>query len=216
MARRRVHTGPYHRHRGVEGNRLLLHSGLGRKDLRGPGGTSTRGGPHHWDHGTARHDRTRRRLPEPPGHRLGVPDQQPPPRAGHDRPTGLRPSADERAAHGTEHPRVRGGRGPTRVPQLGNREHIKELARLWNVDQLTIPDWAPPTHAMQIWRYAEQDSIEFMWIQCTNPAVSLPELHRIRDILKQENFFVVVQDIFLTETARLADVVLPAATWGEK
>jgi len=97
-----------------------------------------------------------------------------------------------------------------------NREHIKELARLWNVDQLTIPDWAPPTHAMQIWRYAEQGSIEFMWIQCTNPAVSLPELHRIRSILKKEDLFVVVQDIFLTETARLADVVLPAATWGEK
>jgi anaerobic selenocysteine-containing dehydrogenase len=69
---------------------------------------------------------------------------------------------------------------------------------------------------MQIWRYAEQGSIEFFWISGTNPAVSLPELHCIRDILKQENLFVVVQDIFLTETARLADVVLPAATWGEK
>jgi len=69
---------------------------------------------------------------------------------------------------------------------------------------------------MQIWRYAEQGSINLLWISCTNPAVSLPELHRIRDILKQEDLFVVVQDIFMTETARLADVVLPAATWGEK
>jgi len=69
---------------------------------------------------------------------------------------------------------------------------------------------------MQIWRYAEQGSIRFLWISCTNPAVSLPELGRVRNILEKENLFVVVQDIFLTETAQLADVVLPAATWGEK
>ena len=97
-----------------------------------------------------------------------------------------------------------------------NREHVQELADLWNVDLMKIPHWAPPTHAMQIWRYAEEGSIEFLWIQCTNPAVSLPELRRIRSILEQEDLFVVVQDIFLTETAQLADVVLPAATWGEK
>lgn len=55
-----------------------------------------------------------------------------------------------------------------------------------------------------------------MWITATNPAVSLPELRRIRSILSQERLFLVVQDLFLTETAQLADVVLPAATWGEK
>ena len=33
-----------------------------------------------------------------------------------------------------------------------------------------IPHWAPPTHAMQIWRYAEQGSIELLWISATNPA----------------------------------------------
>src|ERR687897_2985546 len=69
---------------------------------------------------------------------------------------------------------------------------------------------------MQIWRYAEQGSISFLSISATNPAVSLPELSRIRSILDNENLFVVVQDIFLTETVQYADVVLPAATWGEK
>jgi ferredoxin-nitrate reductase len=96
-----------------------------------------------------------------------------------------------------------------------NPEHIAELARLWNVDQAIIPQWAPPTHAMQIFRYAEQGSIRLLWIQATNPAVSLPELHRVRDILGKPGLFV-VQDAFLTETAALADVVLPAALWGEK
>jgi anaerobic selenocysteine-containing dehydrogenase len=97
-----------------------------------------------------------------------------------------------------------------------NEEHIRQLADLWNVDPAVIPHWAPPTHAMQIFRYAEQGSIELLWISATNPAVSLPDLARIRRILARPELLVVVQDLFLTETAALADVVLPAATWGEK
>jgi anaerobic selenocysteine-containing dehydrogenase len=97
-----------------------------------------------------------------------------------------------------------------------DEDHVAELARLWNVDPLTIPHWAPPTHAMQMFRYAEQGTLGLLWITATNPAVSLPESARIRRILAGESCFVVVQDLFLTETARLADVVLPAAGWGEK
>lgn len=97
-----------------------------------------------------------------------------------------------------------------------NDSHVADLARVWNVEPKTIPHYAPPTHAMQMFRYAEQGSIRMLWISGTNPAVSLPELSRIRSVLSQERLFVVVQDLFLTETAQLADVVLPAATWGEK
>jgi len=97
-----------------------------------------------------------------------------------------------------------------------NDEHVADLARLWNVEPTQIPHYAPPTHLMAMMRYAEEGSIRFLWITGTNPAVSLPELSRIRSILGQERLFVVVQDLFLTETAQLADVVLPAATWAEK
>ncbi|BEL04150.1 nitrate reductase [Actinoplanes sichuanensis] len=97
-----------------------------------------------------------------------------------------------------------------------NEQHIAELAELWNVEPGTIPHWSPPTHSMQIFRYAEQGSIKLLWISATNPAVSLPDLARVRRILADQKLFVVVQDLFLTETAELADVVLPAATWGEK
>ncbi|GAA3721546.1 anaerobic selenocysteine-containing dehydrogenase [Spinactinospora alkalitolerans] len=97
-----------------------------------------------------------------------------------------------------------------------NPDHIRELAELWNVDPMTIPHWAAPTHAMQIFRYAEQGSVKLLWISATNPAVSLPDLPRIRRILAKAGLMVVVQDLYLTETARFADVVLPAATWGEK
>lgn len=97
-----------------------------------------------------------------------------------------------------------------------NPQHVADLARLWRVDPLHIPSWSPPTHAMQIFRYAEEGAIRFLWITATNPAVSMPELDRIRRILAQERLFLVVSDAFLTETAMLADVVLPAAVWGEK
>jgi ferredoxin-nitrate reductase len=97
-----------------------------------------------------------------------------------------------------------------------NEQHIEALAKLWDVDPIVIPHWAEPTHAMQIFRYAEQGSIKFLWIAGTNPAVSLPELARIRKILGQDSLFVVVNDGYLTETTGYADVVLPTALWGEK
>src|SRR3978361_1848688 len=81
---------------------------------------------------------------------------------------------------------------------------------------MQIPHYAPPTHAMQMFRYAEEGTLRMLWVSATNPAVSLPELARIRRILAQDRLFLVVQDIFMTETAELADVVLPAAAWGEK
>ncbi|MFT2016431.1 molybdopterin oxidoreductase family protein [Streptomyces sp. 796.1] len=97
-----------------------------------------------------------------------------------------------------------------------NAAHVAELARIWNVEPSRVPHDAPPTPAMEIFRLAEQGTIRWLWISGTNPAVSLPELHRIRRILSDPGLFTIVQDLYLTETAQLADVVLPAATWAEK
>jgi ferredoxin-nitrate reductase len=62
----------------------------------------------------------------------------------------------------------------------------------------------------------EQSTVQMIWISGTNPAVSLPELERVRRVLTKKDVFVVAQDIFVNETTQLADVVLPAAMWGEK
>jgi anaerobic selenocysteine-containing dehydrogenase len=97
-----------------------------------------------------------------------------------------------------------------------NEAHMDELARLWNVERTKLPTYVPPTHAMQIFRYAEEGTIRLLWISGTNPAVSLPELNRVRRILNMSGLFVIVQDAFRTETTEYADVVLPAALWGEK
>ncbi|MFC5746181.1 molybdopterin oxidoreductase family protein [Actinomadura rugatobispora] len=97
-----------------------------------------------------------------------------------------------------------------------NDEHVERLARHWHVDPMRIPHWAPPTHAMKMLRYIEQGSLRWLWITGTNPAVSWPELGRVRSVLEKEGLFLVVSDAFRTETTDLADVVLPAALWGEK
>lgn len=97
-----------------------------------------------------------------------------------------------------------------------NPNHVKDLARVWNVEPERIPSYSAPTHLMQVLRYVEEGSIAQLWVTGTNPAVSLPELARIRALLAKDDLMLIVQDLFLTETAQLADIVLPAATWGEK
>ena len=77
-----------------------------------------------------------------------------------------------------------------------------------------IPHYSAPTHLMQMMRYVEETDPPVVG-QWTNP-VSLPELARIRALLSKDNLMLIVQDIFLTETAQLADVVLPAATRARK
>src|SRR5829696_3770870 len=61
-----------------------------------------------------------------------------------------------------------------------NPEHVADVARIWNVDPAKLPTWTPPTHAMQLFQFAETGSIRWLWVMATNPAVSLPELTRIR------------------------------------
>lgn len=97
-----------------------------------------------------------------------------------------------------------------------NPRHLEALAKAYNVEKEWFPAYQPPTHAMQIFRYAETGSIKFLWIIGTNPAVSMPELARVRRILAKQDLFVAAQDVFPTETTELADVVLPAALWAEK
>ncbi len=58
--------------------------------------------------------------------------------------------------------------------------------------------------------------IRGLWVICTNPAHSWINQSQARDILERLDFLV-VQDMYTTtETAQMADLVLPAAGWGEK
>jgi ferredoxin-nitrate reductase len=94
-----------------------------------------------------------------------------------------------------------------------NPAHIKEIANLWNVSVETLPVGAL-THVMDMMNLIEEGTIELFWVMFTNPAVSLPNRGRVVELLKK--VFLIVQDPFLSETAELADIVLPTALWGEK
>ncbi|MGD0885510.1 MAG: molybdopterin-dependent oxidoreductase [Thermodesulfovibrionales bacterium] len=63
--------------------------------------------------------------------------------------------------------------------------------------------------------FYQPGSIKAMYIMGENPAVSFPDVSSVENTLKSLELLI-VQDIFLTETARLADVVLPASSWAEK
>lgn len=99
---------------------------------------------------------------------------------------------------------------------FGNPNHMKELADLWNIEYARLPHWNEPTHIENMLKYIKGGLMEMFWISGTNPLVSLPNLQNVREVLTQKDLFLVVQDIFPTETTAIADVVLPAAAWGEK
>jgi len=62
----------------------------------------------------------------------------------------------------------------------------------------------------------ESGKMKAVWIACTNPLVSLPNLNRIEKAMKNAKF-VVVQDIsHKSDTVAFGDLVLPAAAWLEK
>ena len=94
-----------------------------------------------------------------------------------------------------------------------NPDHIKEMADLWNVEMMTLPVGPEKGIEEQI-TMIENGEIGLFWNIGTNSMVSLPNRQRAKKAM--ENTFVVVQDPFLTETTAIADVVLPAALWGEK
>jgi len=90
------------------------------------------------------------------------------------------------------------------------------LAKCWNIEPHKIPSWSDPIHASSMFDLMQGGAIKMCWISGTNPAVSFVNLEKMRAILGMPGLFVIAQDIFETETTQLADVVLPAAMWGEK
>jgi assimilatory nitrate reductase catalytic subunit len=96
---------------------------------------------------------------------------------------------------------------------LADAAHRAEVARLWGVARL--PE-KPGLAAVQLFEAAARGEVKALWIACTNPAQSMPDQTLVRAALARCEL-VVLQEAFAdTATARWADVLLPAATWGEK
>ena len=87
----------------------------------------------------------------------------------------------------------------------------ERFERLWN----TTLDPDPGLTVVEIMNAAKKHEIRGMFVMGENPAMSDPDLDHAREAMATLDHLV-VQDIFLTETAYLADVVLPATAWPEK
>lgn len=96
-----------------------------------------------------------------------------------------------------------------------NKKHRELAAKIWKVPYDRIPD-KPTYHATEMFRAVDRGEIKFIWIQATNPLVSLPKTSRYRPGMQKKSCFIVVSDVFPTPTTDVADVILPAAWHIEK
>ena len=89
---------------------------------------------------------------------------------------------------------------------------LAEFSAEWGVDNLSDK---PGLTVVEIMDAVHDGRIKGMYILGENPAMSDPDITHVREALQRMEFLV-SQDIFLTETASYADVVLPAAAFAEK
>lgn len=98
---------------------------------------------------------------------------------------------------------------------VANPEHRQFAADIWGVPVENIAP-APSHHTVSMFRALDRGDIRFMWVQTTNPMVTMPKLNRYREACEKEDRFIVVSDVYPTPTTDVADVILPAAMWIER
>ena len=104
---------------------------------------------------------------------------------------------------------------PTHYPgyfPVEDENTIKKFEIDWQTTGL--PDKNGLT-VVEIFESILDDNIKFLYIMGENPLVSDPDIKHVEEALKKVDFLV-VQDIFLTETAKYADIVLPSKCSFEK
>lgn len=96
---------------------------------------------------------------------------------------------------------------------LANPEHRAEVARLWGIPDVPA---TPGKTAVELFDAVKNGEIKAVWIACTNPAQSMPDLNKVLAALEQAELVVLQEAFHSTDTFPYADVILPATTWGEK
>ncbi|WP_456369926.1 molybdopterin-dependent oxidoreductase [Thermodesulfatator atlanticus] len=102
------------------------------------------------------------------------------------------------------------GHRPVKVDKL--RHQVEDL---WGVPRGRIPA-KPGYHTIAMFSAVNEGKIKAIWINCTSPAQSLPDVDKYRKGMAREDVFMVVTDIFPTKTTELANLVLPTAFHFEK
>ena len=98
--------------------------------------------------------------------------------------------------------------------KIDNPEHRKYVASVWGVDEAEIP--GPGRSAFELLQSLGEDGgVRGLLVYASNVVVSAPNANVVREKLRSLDLLV-VSDIFLSETAALADVVLPCSQWAEE
>lgn len=95
-----------------------------------------------------------------------------------------------------------------------NPEHRAKTEKIWNLPAGTLPA-KPGMHTVDMFRALARGDLKTIWIQTTNPFVSLPNLHRW-ERKPNDGLFIVVSDIYPSPSTDMADLILPSAAWVER
>ncbi|TDL74625.1 nitrite reductase [Rhodococcus qingshengii] len=95
---------------------------------------------------------------------------------------------------------------------IENEEHRAFIASVWGVEKDEIP--RKGVSAFEIMENIDNGEITGMFLMCSNPVVSNPNAQFVKKALQKLKFLVAV-DLFVSETAKLADVILPASSYLE-
>ena len=87
------------------------------------------------------------------------------------------------------------------------------VRRFWSSPTIAL---APGLKAVDMFEAVHDGRIKAIWIMATNPAVSMPDAHRVREALKRCPLVIVSEAMAQTDTLDFAHVKLPALTWGER
>ncbi|MCB9832641.1 MAG: molybdopterin-dependent oxidoreductase [Planctomycetes bacterium] len=93
-------------------------------------------------------------------------------------------------------------------------EHRAKAEEIWGLEPGTIPE-KPGFHTVDMFRALVRGDLKVMWVQTTNPWVSMPNLNRWKRNF-DDGRFVIVSDIYPTPSTEAADLVLPSAAWIER
>jgi len=97
--------------------------------------------------------------------------------------------------------------------KLSDPIHRLEVASFWGVESISPK---PGLTATELFDNLSSGKLKAIWIICTNPLVSLPNINDVEASLSKAKF-VVVQDISnSSQSLEYADLILPAAGWAEK
>ncbi len=104
---------------------------------------------------------------------------------------------------------------------VANEHHRRFTEAVWGLTEGYLDEIQKPGyHTVKIFRELSKGGIDFLWTSTVNFAQSMPNLTRFlgKDPAYQgvNQAFIVVNDVFATESAKYADVVLPAAFWVER